>query len=98
MGENPRGLTSSANVRSGRATCDSGMNSSIRIGPLGVEAALEVAPKIPCSRTATQDFDEFSLKNRVALVSGANRGFGLEMAIAHRAVYCIDVPSQSGEA
>ena len=40
---------------------------------------------------------EFSLADRVALVSGANRGIGLEMALAFveagaRAVYCVDLP------
>ena len=42
---------------------------------------------------------EFSLADRVALVSGANRGLGLEMALAlieagARAVYCIDLPKE----
>lgn len=49
---------------------------------------------------------EFSLKDRVALVSGANRGLGLEMALAlveggARAVYCVDLakePSPTFEA
>ena len=45
---------------------------------------------------------EFSLADRVALVSGANRGLGLEMALAlieagSRAVYCIDLPKEPGE-
>src|SRR5882757_1809719 len=39
-------------------------------------------------------WDEFALKDRVALVSGANRGLGLEMALVlieagARAVYCV---------
>ncbi|OBZ66240.1 Rhamnolipids biosynthesis 3-oxoacyl-[acyl-carrier-protein] reductase [Grifola frondosa] len=45
---------------------------------------------------------EFSLADRVALVSGGNRGIGLEMAMTlveagARAVYCIDLPKQPGE-
>ncbi len=45
---------------------------------------------------------EFSLTDRVALVSGANRGLGLEMALAlieagARAVYCVDLPKDPGE-
>ena len=45
---------------------------------------------------------EFSLADRVALVSGANRGIGLEMALAFveagaRAVYCVDLPERPGE-
>ena len=40
---------------------------------------------------------ELSLADRVALVSGANRGIGLEIALAlveagARAVYCVDLP------
>lgn len=49
---------------------------------------------------------EFSLADRVALVSGGNRGLGLEMALAlveagARAVYCVDLakePSAEWEA
>ena len=45
---------------------------------------------------------EFSLKDRVALVSGANRGLGLEMSMAlaeagARAVYCVDLPKEPGD-
>ena len=44
---------------------------------------------------------EFSLADRVALVSGGNRGLGLEMALAlieagARAVYCLDLPEKPG--
>ncbi|KIJ69492.1 hypothetical protein HYDPIDRAFT_106123 [Hydnomerulius pinastri MD-312] len=71
------------------------------IGPLGIEAALEAASN-PTFTPRPNIFDEFALKDRVALVSGANRGIGLEMAIAlaeagARAVYCLDMPSQPGE-
>ena len=42
---------------------------------------------------------EFALADRVALVSGANGGLGLEMALAvveagARAVYCVDLPRE----
>lgn len=45
---------------------------------------------------------EFSLGDRVALVTGANRGLGLEMAMTLveagcRAVYCVDLPQSPGE-
>ncbi|PFH52360.1 hypothetical protein AMATHDRAFT_56825 [Amanita thiersii Skay4041] len=48
-------------------------------------------------------FDEFSLKGRVGLVTGGNRGLGLEMALVlceagAKAVYCLDLPTDpSGE-
>src|ERR1700733_7957853 len=50
------------------------------LAPIGVKAAIQgsndsgipARPKI---------FDEFSLKDRVGVVSGANRGLGLEMAL-----------------
>ena len=69
--------------------------------PLGVEAALKakedgsfiVRPKI---------FDEFALTDRVGLVSGGNRGLGLEMAVVlaeagARVVYCLDLPDVPSE-
>ena len=44
---------------------------------------------------------EFSLADRVALVSGGHRGLGLEMALGlveagARAVYCVDLPARPG--
>ena len=54
------------------------------------------------SATPTIFTHEFSLADRVALVSGAHRGIGLEMALAlveagARAVYCVDLPKTPGE-
>ncbi|EPS95466.1 hypothetical protein FOMPIDRAFT_85340 [Fomitopsis schrenkii] len=62
---------------------------------VGVAAVLEASPDTTPTPTI---FDhEFSLKDKVALVSGANRGLGLEMAMVlaeagARAVYCVDLP------
>jgi len=66
------------------------------LAPIGVKAALQASndssiipkPKI---------FDEFALTDRVGIVSGGNRGLGLEMALAlceagARAIYCFDLP------
>jgi NAD(P)-dependent dehydrogenase (short-subunit alcohol dehydrogenase family) len=46
--------------------------------------------------------DKFALKDRVALVSGTNRGLGPEIALmlieaGACAVYCIDFPAQPGD-
>ena len=54
------------------------------------------------SATPTIFTHEFSLADRVALVSGAHRGIGLEMALAFveagaRAVYCVDLPKTPDE-
>ncbi|KAF7789574.1 hypothetical protein EIP86_000520 [Pleurotus ostreatoroseus] len=74
-------------------------------GPIGVTAALKHHAEDPAP-TSTLFTHEFSLADRVALVSGANRGLGLEMALAlaeagARAVYCVDLakdPSPTFEA
>ncbi|KAK7689455.1 hypothetical protein QCA50_007247 [Cerrena zonata] len=70
-------------------------------GPLGVNAALKWSTKYPLPNP-TLFPHEFSIADRVALVSGANRGIGLEMALAlieagARAVYCVDLPKTPGE-
>jgi NAD(P)-dependent dehydrogenase (short-subunit alcohol dehydrogenase family) len=65
------------------------------LAPIGVDAALAM-----CSNDTVPKpkiFEEFSLRDRVALVSGGNRGIGLEAALAlceagARAVYCLDLP------
>ncbi|KAG6853206.1 hypothetical protein C0991_006155 [Blastosporella zonata] len=76
--------------------------SSLPLSPIGVNAAIQASidetilprPKI---------YDEFSLKDRVGIVSGGNRGLGLEMALAlcelgARAIYCLDLPLEPSKA
>ncbi|KAG6863750.1 hypothetical protein C0993_010468, partial [Termitomyces sp. T159_Od127] len=72
--------------------------SSSPLAPLGVSAAIQAAadPKVV---PRPKIFEEFSLKDRVGIVSGSNRGLGLEMALAlselgARAIYCFDLPSE----
>ncbi|KAG5728392.1 Sorbose reductase SOU1 [Termitomyces sp. T112] len=72
--------------------------SSSPLAPLGVKAAIQAAadPKVV---PRPKIFEEFSLKDRVGIVSGGNRGLGLEMALAlcelgARAIYCLDLPSE----
>jgi short chain dehydrogenase len=67
------------------------------LAPVGVTAALAAAED-PSTIPRPTIFEEFSLANRVAIVSGGNRGLGLEMALAlcearARAVYCVDLPA-----
>ncbi|EIW51660.1 sorbose reductase sou1 [Trametes versicolor FP-101664 SS1] len=69
-------------------------------GPVGVTRALEASSSARAAPTIFEN--EFSLKDRVALVTGANRGIGLEMALAlteagARTVYCVDLPKERGE-
>ncbi|PCH38363.1 sorbose reductase sou1 [Wolfiporia cocos MD-104 SS10] len=70
-------------------------------GPVGASAALAAKPGSQPKSTLFEH--EFSLKGKVAMVSGGNRGLGLEMAMAlaeagARAVYCVDLPKNpSGE-
>jgi len=68
--------------------------------PVGVAAALEASPSSPAKPTLFEK--EFSLSDRVALVSGANRGLGLEMALSlieagARVVYCTDIHKTPGD-
>jgi hypothetical protein len=66
------------------------------LAPIGVNAALEAAGDSTI-KPRPKIFDEFALTDRVAMVSGGNRGLGLEMALTlcelgARAVYCLDLP------
>ena len=73
------------------------------LGHIGVEAALATSGTGQGQKEVVRPtiWDEFALEDRVALVSGANRGLGLEMALVlieagARAVYCVDLPAQPG--
>lgn len=68
------------------------------LAPIGVDAAIRAVTD-PSIYVRPKIFDEFTLADRVAIVSGGNRGLGLEMAMAlceagARAVYCLDLPKQ----
>jgi NAD(P)-dependent dehydrogenase (short-subunit alcohol dehydrogenase family) len=62
---------------------------------IGVAAALK-ALEDPDFEPRAEIFDEFSLKGRVAVVTGGNGDLGLEMALgmceAGATVYCLDLP------
>ncbi|KAH9483742.1 Sorbose reductase sou1 [Psilocybe cubensis] len=71
------------------------------LAPIGVSAALEAAAN-PNFQPKAKIFDEFALTDRVGIVSGGNRGLGLEMALAlceagARAVYCWDLPAEPSD-
>lgn len=70
------------------------------LAPVGVEAALRAAED-PSFKPRVTLWKEFDLGNRVAIVSGANRGLGLEMAEtmceAGAIVYCLDLPENPGQ-
>ncbi|KAH9967876.1 hypothetical protein BC827DRAFT_1122894 [Russula dissimulans] len=87
--------------------------SQTQLGRVGVAAALAAGAGAEGGKDGEGDgggaahvrptlWDEFSLRDRVAIVSGANRGLGLEMALTlleagARAVYCVDLPAQPGK-
>lgn len=67
------------------------------LAPIGVNAAIQAASE-PEFKAKPKIFDEFALTDRVGIVSGGNRGLGLEMALAlceagARAIYCFDLPT-----
>ncbi|KAG6920010.1 hypothetical protein DXG01_013359 [Tephrocybe rancida] len=68
--------------------------------PIGVSAALHAAAN-PEAMSRPKIFDEFSLRRRVGVVSGGNRGLGLEMALAlcelGARVYCLDLPNRPSD-
>ncbi|KAG5639592.1 hypothetical protein H0H81_010794 [Sphagnurus paluster] len=69
--------------------------------PIGVAAAIQAASD-PAVNPRPKIFDEFTLTDRVAIVSGGNRGLGLEMALVlceagARAVYCFDLPKEPSD-
>ena len=70
-------------------------------GPIGVQAALRAASDPTFTPRPTLLEKEFSLSGRVAVVSGGQRGLGLEMAEAlaeaGAAVYCLDLPAKPDE-
>lgn len=83
------------------------VRTSSAIAPLGVTAALEdykSKSKGNTNRTAPRPkiFAEFALNDRVAIISGANQGLGLEMAMALceagcRTVYCVDLAEEPSD-
>jgi NAD(P)-dependent dehydrogenase (short-subunit alcohol dehydrogenase family) len=69
--------------------------------PIGIAAAI-AAKDDPDFACKPQAFSEFALTDRVALITGANRGLGLEMAqvmieAGARAVYCVDLSPEPSE-
>jgi hypothetical protein len=68
------------------------------LAPIGVKAALQASTDSSIT-PKPKIFDEFALTDRVGIVSGGNRGLGLEMALAlceagARAIYCFDLPDE----
>jgi NAD(P)-dependent dehydrogenase (short-subunit alcohol dehydrogenase family) len=68
--------------------------------PGGVENVLNHAKAETTSFKPTM-WDEFSLKDRVGIVSGGNRGLGLEMSLAlcelGARIYALDLPKSPSE-
>lgn len=85
-------------LRHGFATSSSVQSEAQRPG---VAAALDAAQHGLSSPVKPHLFEEFSLTERVAVVSGANRGLGLEMSLAlaeaGARVYALDLPPTPGE-
>lgn len=71
------------------------------LAPIGVAAALQTAGD-ENTKPKPKIFDEFALIDRVGIVSGGNRGLGLEMALVlceagARVIYCFDLPATPSE-
>ena len=71
------------------------------LAPIGINAALQAATDSSIT-PKPKIFEEFALSDRVGIVSGANRGLGLEMALAlceagARAIYCFDLPPKPSD-
>ncbi|KAK1226002.1 hypothetical protein PQX77_011070 [Marasmius sp. AFHP31] len=91
----PRMLSTSPSLRAPKE------QSVSPLAPIGVAAAYE-AKLDPSHKPKPKIFDEFALTDRVGIVSGGNRGLGLEMALAlceagARAIYCFDLPETPSE-
>jgi len=89
---------SGTSVTLGRKKKASPVQSVSPFAPIGIEAALQAATD-PSITPKPKIFEEFSLSDRVGIVSGGNRGLGLEMALAlceagARAIYCFDLPTE----
>jgi len=77
------------------------VQSTSPLAPIGITAALQAATD-PGFKPKPKIFDEFALTDRVGIVSGGNRGLGLEMALAlceagARVIYCFDLPASPSE-
>ncbi|KAG6868048.1 hypothetical protein C0993_007975 [Termitomyces sp. T159_Od127] len=67
------------------------------LAPIGVAAALD-RNSVPRPKV----LQEFALTDRVGIVTGGNRGIGLEIALAlseagARSIYCFDLPAEPSE-
>ncbi|KAG6813353.1 hypothetical protein H0H92_011901 [Tricholoma furcatifolium] len=68
------------------------------LAPIGINAAIQASAD-PTVTPRSKIFEEFSLEGRVGIISGGNRGLGLEMALVlcelgARAIYCFDLPPE----
>ena len=97
----PQRLFSGTPATFGRKKAPPAVQSVSPLAPIGVNAALQAATDSSIT-PKPKIFDEFALTDRVGIVSGANRGLGLEMALAlceagARAIYCFDLPPKPSD-